>query len=184
MNRWLEAMMRQDEVKTADIAWGKSVSYFLWAGMLLLLLAGVALGISLLVFWLKEGRWYVMPLIDVLATYNISPPTTEWIGLQKIIDWALKLPFFGYCILASMILAWLAERMDEKVRQMESKLRMLEKERAKAKSFEYQEGSEPHFCTVPQLLVYVAMDIACANAEMNAQPAAKELRRAIFFIAA
>ena len=42
-----------------------------------------------------------------------------------------------------MILAWLAERMDMKVGQMESKLRMLDKEHAKAKSYEYQENSEP-----------------------------------------
>jgi hypothetical protein len=38
--------------------------------------------------WLKDGVWHPLPIS--WATRHV--PQTDWVGLQKIIDWTLDLP--------------------------------------------------------------------------------------------
>jgi hypothetical protein len=42
--------------------------------------------------WLETGEWYPVPLSLGLDFVGLRVPTTDWIGLQIIVDWVLDLP--------------------------------------------------------------------------------------------
>ena len=43
--------------------------------------------------WLKDGHWTPYPVIQAMHDYEIAAPArSEFLGYQKIIDWALGLP--------------------------------------------------------------------------------------------
>jgi len=42
--------------------------------------------------WLKYGYWHPVPVTAAFQNLGIPYPTTEWAGVQKMIDWVLDLP--------------------------------------------------------------------------------------------
>lgn len=66
-------------------------------GMLCFLatIATIAIPAYQVFMWLKEGTWIAVPIWTVLNHFGIIDlHFTSWVGLQRIFDWILELPFF------------------------------------------------------------------------------------------
>ena len=42
--------------------------------------------------WLQEGAWHPLPISWAFHLIGWRIPHTDWVGLQKIIDWLFDLP--------------------------------------------------------------------------------------------
>jgi hypothetical protein len=53
--------------------------------------------------WLKFGVWQPYPLWEMLIGWGVPPIQTQWLGLQKIIMWALEAPAMMWVALVSFV---------------------------------------------------------------------------------
>jgi hypothetical protein len=42
--------------------------------------------------WLRTGVWTALPISKTFTYFEWSLPSTNWVGLQKIIDWVFDIP--------------------------------------------------------------------------------------------
>jgi ABC-type cobalamin transport system permease subunit len=42
--------------------------------------------------WLKTGIWTALPISKTFTYFEWPMPSTNWLGLQKIIDWVFDIP--------------------------------------------------------------------------------------------
>lgn len=47
------------------------------------------------VLWLQSGHWIPLPISDGMQLVGWRVPSTDWVGLQKIITWFFDLPLWG-----------------------------------------------------------------------------------------
>ena len=45
--------------------------------------------------WLKLGHWQNVSLFDALWYFHISPPMTDWIAIQRFLDWPVSVSIFA-----------------------------------------------------------------------------------------
>ena len=57
-------------------------------------LAAAAIPACQALVWLKTGVWPPLPISSALHYIGWAVPATEWVGLQKLIDWIFYLPVF------------------------------------------------------------------------------------------
>jgi hypothetical protein len=54
--------------------------------------------------WLKTGAWTALPVSSVFAYFEWPMPSTDWQGLQKIVDSLFDLPTSGAVFVLSIFL--------------------------------------------------------------------------------
>ena len=79
------------EKSLAEIQARKEDRGALWIGLVFVFIA-TAIPIYQAILWLQLGIWHPMPISLALVYFGLQPPTTEWIGLQKILNWFFDLP--------------------------------------------------------------------------------------------
>jgi hypothetical protein len=42
--------------------------------------------------WLQEGVWHPLPISSAMHLIGWRVPQTDWIGVQKVINWVCDLP--------------------------------------------------------------------------------------------
>lgn len=64
--------------------------------------------------WLRFGEWPSLTVLSVLAWSKIRAPHTEWIGVQKMIDWVLQWPAsVPSFIFGAILTGWAVSRLEE-----------------------------------------------------------------------
>jgi hypothetical protein len=58
----------------------------------LVLLAGPAILAWQGYSWLRTGIWTALPISKTFAYFELPVPSTNWLGLQRIIDWIFDIP--------------------------------------------------------------------------------------------
>lgn len=57
---------------------------------------GIVIALGILswqsVIWLKEGLWPLLTVQDGFNYYQVDPPSSQWVGLEKIILGTLEFP--------------------------------------------------------------------------------------------
>jgi len=54
--------------------------------------------------WLRTGVWTALPISKTVSYFEWPLPSTNWLGLQKIIDWMFDLPTSGTVFVLSFVL--------------------------------------------------------------------------------
>jgi hypothetical protein len=74
------------------------------------------------VYWMKVGHWRPEPLSNLLKEMEWRQPyTTEWIGVQKIIDWVLDTPTALWMLAATILVAVLCVYFGELAEKLQQK---------------------------------------------------------------
>jgi hypothetical protein len=59
--------------------------------------------------WLRTGVWTALPLSKTFQYFDWPMPSTNWLGLQKMIDWVLDIPTsFAVFVVSFLIVVLLA----------------------------------------------------------------------------
>lgn len=78
--------------------------------VLFAVLALVAASIAILgwqgAYWLKSGQWPLLTWRDALGWFDITVPQASWVGLSRIVDWTLALPFALAPFLLAGLILW------------------------------------------------------------------------------
>jgi hypothetical protein len=53
--------------------------------------------------WLKTGTWKPYPLWGMLLDMGIGLPRTDWVGIQKMIDWMMETAAMVWVVVMCMI---------------------------------------------------------------------------------
>jgi hypothetical protein len=53
--------------------------------------------------WLRLGHWEEVSLFDALWYFHISPPMTDWIAIQRFLDWPVSVSIFAIGISMSFV---------------------------------------------------------------------------------
>jgi hypothetical protein len=64
-----------------------------WIGMAFVLIA-LAFPAYQAVLWLQSGIWTPLPIASAVHYVGWSVPTTDWVGVQKILTWLFDFPIF------------------------------------------------------------------------------------------
>ena len=77
--------------------WGEGVveaalSFFIGLPMALGILSAPLILFIQTLQWLKTSVWPPMPVSKAFAYFDISPPQTDWLGLQQVFDYLLDSP--------------------------------------------------------------------------------------------
>lgn len=105
--------MTQNVGSRFDIATGKLISWFGWAGIA----SGTLLSAYGVVIWLREGTWSFMRLSEGLHRAKLTYPHVDWIGIQKIIDFTLRLPLAIGLIFGGFLVVWCGDIYEQESRQ-------------------------------------------------------------------
>ena len=62
-----------------------------WAGLATVGIPGLMIGSQVLT-WLEHGYWPHLPIGEALVRWGHGYPNTDWIGIQKFIDWVMSWP--------------------------------------------------------------------------------------------
>lgn len=78
--------------------------------VLFAILALVASSLTILgwqcVDWLRSGRWPDLTWRDALGWWDIVVPQPSWVGLSRIVDWVMSLPFALAPFLLAGLILW------------------------------------------------------------------------------
>src|SRR5207245_1048198 len=80
-------------------------------------------------FWLKMGVWTPYPTWEMLMDWGVTrPPHTDWIGLQKIVLWALEMPAMLWVGVGCFVLLRCCVSAEVRIRELEAEISMIRKE--------------------------------------------------------
>ena len=69
-----------------------------------------------IVHYLQVGYWTPLTVLRALQEVGLSPPVTSgWVGVQKMVDGFLGLPFGVVSLLAGIAFFWIAFRIIDKI---------------------------------------------------------------------
>jgi hypothetical protein len=68
-----------------------------------------------IVHYLQVGYWTPVTVLRALQEVGLSPPVTSWVGVQKMVDGVLGLPFGVVSVLAGIAFFWIAFRIIDKI---------------------------------------------------------------------
>jgi hypothetical protein len=71
--------------------------------------------------WLQTAKWRPVPVSNALIFFGIPQPHFDWLGLQKIADWALDLPLSVTAVVMWMVVIVFGVAFVEKVRSEQDK---------------------------------------------------------------
>lgn len=96
---------RQQRLIRRDDFWIAHFGHVLFA-----ILSLVAASIAILgwqsSYWLKSGQWPDLTWRDALGWWNIVVPQPSWVGLSRIVDWVMSLPFALAPFLLAGLILW------------------------------------------------------------------------------
>lgn len=58
-------------------------------------------------YWLKSGHWPDVTWRDALSWWDIVVPAPSWVGLSRIVDWVISLPFALAPFLLAGLILWI-----------------------------------------------------------------------------
>jgi hypothetical protein len=56
--------------------------------------------------WLRSGQWPDLTWRDALGWWDIVVPRPAWVGLSRIVDWVMSLPFALAPFLIASLILW------------------------------------------------------------------------------
>jgi hypothetical protein len=103
---------------------------FLWSISALFGLGGMLLAITIIGWqsfvWLKSGKWPLLLVQDAFTYISIDPPSTDWVGLQKLItdvlESSLSVGVFVGGLVVGIISASCAETLENYERERQKKI--------------------------------------------------------------
>jgi hypothetical protein len=91
-------------------AQGSALEWWMGIGftaMVIGFLSGPILLVYHVGFWLKTGFWEDITVADGLNWVGLRPLHTQWLGLQRVFDWAMGSPLWAALPIATGLLMWL-----------------------------------------------------------------------------
>lgn len=72
---------------------------------------------SHVVEWLKFGTYPTYTTTELFSDLGLVYPSSNWVGIQHIIDWAMSEPAAGFLVVTSLLLGFTLERFAESIHE-------------------------------------------------------------------